>query len=1259
MKKILLFVLAAMFAYTMNAQVLFSDDFEGGDLSAWTTINADGDDYEWQYSSNADWAYEGSGCARSASYVNYVGALEPDNWMITASPITIPSTGFTLRWYVGAADGSDYAENYSVYLATNNTVDAFTATTPIHTETLSTDEYSERTINLDAYAGQTVYLAFRHYDCTNMYWILIDNIEISKPALNPEIYLVSLNLPANVRLGESFNVGGTVRNMYSEALTSFDVTYSINGGSNATTYTVTGLNLAANETYNFTHNVPAVLNVAGTANITVTVSNPNGVADNTDDNTLTGNVIACGVENSLPIYQDFEDGLGCWTGVSMNEENTSSPYGLYSLGDNPVYVFTSYSYTDDDYSQYLISPELDLPAAAQLSFNHAGLDEDGVETCQIMVSTTTNDIASFTELGDEITATYGEFNTATAVISQDVKYIAIKYTSDFQYYLAIDDIALTEMSNDPEIALTAITTPTVVTAGTNVNVSGTVTNNSGAELNSYDVVYSLDGTTSTTYNVTGINIAAGETHDFIHNVAIENFPAGSHTLVVTVSNPNGETDNTTDNSLSATIMGCEVETVPYSEGFDTEDFGCWQNVDNDGNGVAWQHVTEFLNDPAVAPQVTYNGTANCLASIAYGQTFENVDNWIISPAIQIPANGTYAAKWYAMNVDENYAGTYEVHIATSNDVATLAASAAVATETPGGEFTQNAALLSAYAGQTIHIGIRHHNSASDRAYLLLFDEFSIESVPTDPEIALTEISVPNQVAINTSYVVNGVVVNNSATTLTSFTVACTVNGETVTQHLTCNVPYLHSYEFAVDMPGIATANDYTVTMMVSNPNETADVATDNTQTATVPIYDASTSVPRTVLMENFTTAVCPNCPDGHDIIEGALTGNLENSVIWTSHHSGYNTDALTIPLDQTMMAFYNANTTYAPAVMLDRTYWGDESFTDNDPGPIFFPGQTSSMTAAFTAALAVPAFVTVNLSDLNYNTTTRELSVTVSGNVSGPLGTTDARLNVWLLEDGLLADGGTGVGHGPSQSGAEGTFYHNHVIRVNLSGDDWGESGIVTPTEGSSYTKTYTTTVSNNYDASKCYIVAFVSNGNHSDVNNCRVFNSGKTGYLTNDQPQPEQYTITVSSNNNAWGTATVNGSSTATVAAGTTVNVSATPATGYHFVAWSDGGAQNHTVTVNSNMNLTATFAQDGGSSQGIDDVNATNVKLYPNPTTGNLYIEVEGLQKVEVIDAVGRVVMSQNNGDVINMSTLANGIYTVRVMANGNTTVKKVVKK
>ena len=147
--------------------------------------------------------------------------------------------------------------------------------------------------------------------------------------------------------------------------------------------------------------------------------------------------------------------------------------------------------------------------------------------------------------------------------------------------------------------------------------------------------------------------------------------------------------------------------------------------------------------------------------------------------------------------------------------------------------------------------------------------------------------------------------------------------------------------------------------------------------------------------------------------------------------------------------------------------------------------------------------------------------------------------------------------------------------------------------------------------------------------------------------------TIEVVSANETMGTVTGGG----VFEEGTEITISATPNAGYRFVRWNDNNTDNpRTIVCEGNATYTAYFELI--PTTGINDVNAADVKLFPNPTSGNLYVEVEGLQKVEIIDAVGRVVLSQNNGTV-NMSNLANGIYTVRVSANGTTSIKKVVKK
>ncbi|MBO4752668.1 MAG: T9SS type A sorting domain-containing protein [Bacteroidales bacterium] len=180
---------------------------------------------------------------------------------------------------------------------------------------------------------------------------------------------------------------------------------------------------------------------------------------------------------------------------------------------------------------------------------------------------------------------------------------------------------------------------------------------------------------------------------------------------------------------------------------------------------------------------------------------------------------------------------------------------------------------------------------------------------------------------------------------------------------------------------------------------------------------------------------------------------------------------------------------------------------------------------------------------------------------------------------------------------------------------------------------------------------------NDNDLNATRTVvvtaDSTFTAYFEVNDPDDTYYTLTVLSADETMGTASGSGQ----YLENSSVTISANPLAGYRFVRWDDNNTQAiRQVTVSSDASYTAYFER---MPQGIDEVSSVKVKLYPNPTTGILNIELDGLKKVEVIDAVGRVVMTQGAGNSINMSSLVNGIYTVRLFSDGAVTVKKVVKK
>jgi len=68
--------------------------------------------------------------------------------------------------------------------------------------------------------------------------------------------------------------------------------------------------------------------------------------------------------------------------------------------------------------------------------------------------------------------------------------------------------------------------------------------------------------------------------------------------------------------------------------------------------------------------------------------------------------------------------------------------------------------------------------------------------------------------------------------------------------------------------------------------------------------------------------------------------------------------------------------------------------------------------------------------------------------------------------------------------------------------------------------------------------------------------------------------------------------------------------------------------------------------------------VSLYPNPVKDRLMVKAENLQSVEIYNLVGQQVLVSIS-DVVDMGSLNQGIYFVRINADGKTVTKRVEKQ
>ena len=149
-----------------------------------------------------------------------------------------------------------------------------------------------------------------------------------------------------------------------------------------------------------------------------------------------------------------------------------------------------------------------------------------------------------------------------------------------------------------------------------------------------------------------------------------------------------------------------------------------------------------------------------------------------------------------------------------------------------------------------------------------------------------------------------------------------------------------------------------------------------------------------------------------------------------------------------------------------------------------------------------------------------------------------------------------------------------------------------------------------------------------------------------------DNITITVSSANENMGTVSGGGE----YAFGTQVTITATPNQGYRFVCWNDGNTDNpRTITVTEDATYIATF-EEGVGIENIDILD--NLTFYPNPTKGILNFSME-VEKIEVMDMMGKMVMQFCNVSEINIATLPKGVYCLRLSCNGKTTAHKIIKE
>ena len=160
-------------------------DFEYG-MQGWTSIDADGDGFQWFNSESKlgpGYGHESIFCMFSQSYDNTFDILYPDNYLVTPEKFKIGKNA-SFSFWACAQDREYPAEHFGVAVSTegNTSDDDFTTIkewTMIAKSTRDQGTWYQYTVDLSEYEGQELWIAIRHFNCFDEYYLAVDDVQIN------------------------------------------------------------------------------------------------------------------------------------------------------------------------------------------------------------------------------------------------------------------------------------------------------------------------------------------------------------------------------------------------------------------------------------------------------------------------------------------------------------------------------------------------------------------------------------------------------------------------------------------------------------------------------------------------------------------------------------------------------------------------------------------------------------------------------------------------------------------------------------------------------------------------------------------------------------------------------------------------------------------------------------------------------------------------------------------------------------------------
>lgn len=314
MKKGILMLTAALMAGTSFSQTIFSENFDAGTTlpAGWALYNVDGLTPATNVNYvNAAWVGRPNTVTGAGNHMVstswYTPAGVSNDWLVSPS-VVIPATGTYFLEFKAMAPDASFPDGFKIWVSTTgNAVSNFTSGTAALTVAAAPTTYTSYSVNLSAYAGQTINFAIQN-NSNDMFLLFADEFVVRQPSPD-DATLVSSSLNRYSLTSTNNTLGLQVKNNGANAITSLTVDWN-DGASHSS---VISTNIAPGATVTVNHPTAVNYATANTNNMAISITNVNGNVDpNMADNVGTGIITTLSQAPTKTVL--IEEGTGTWCG---------------------------------------------------------------------------------------------------------------------------------------------------------------------------------------------------------------------------------------------------------------------------------------------------------------------------------------------------------------------------------------------------------------------------------------------------------------------------------------------------------------------------------------------------------------------------------------------------------------------------------------------------------------------------------------------------------------------------------------------------------------------------------------------------------------------------------------------------------------------------------------------------------------------------------------------------------------------------------